>query len=74
MVTVAKDKDVMRRLLREAVRNKRGLDKKMEVMRIKVRVDGGEKKEVEILLPALLLNSHTEWYMPRLVQVTITDL
>ena len=71
MVIVAKDKDVMRRLLREAVRITRGLDKKMEVMKIKLRVDGGEEKEVEILLPTLLLNSHAEWYMPRLVQVTI---
>ena len=43
-------------------------------MKIKLRVDGEEEKEVEILLPTLLLNSHTEWYMPRLVQVTITDL
>ena len=73
MVIISKDKDVMRRLLREAIRIKRAVDGKEEVMRVKLRVQGQEE-ETEIKVPILLLNSHTEWYMPRLVQVSITDL
>ena len=73
MVIVSKDKDIMRRLLREAIRIKRALDKKEEVMRVRLRVQG-EVEEIEISVPILLLNSHTEWYMPRLVQVSITGL
>ena len=73
MVIISKDKDVMRRLLREAIRIKKALDKKEEVMKVRLRVQG-EEEEVEIMIPILLLNSHTEWYMPRLVQVSITDL
>ena len=52
---------------------KRALDGKEEVMRVRLKVQGQEE-EVEINVPILLLNSHTEWYMPRLVQVNITDL
>ena len=73
MVTISKDKDVMRRLLQEAIRIKKALDKKEEMMKVRLRVQG-EEEEVEIRIPILLLNSHTEWYMPRLVQVSITDL
>ena len=63
----------MRRLLRQAIRIKRALDGKEEVMRVRLKVQGQEE-ELEINVPILLLNSHTEWYMPRLVQVNITDL
>ena len=59
MVIIAKDKDVIWTVLREAVRIKKALDQKEEMMRIKMRV-GGEEENVEIWLPTLLLNSHTE--------------
>ena len=42
-------------------------------MKVRLRVQG-EEEEIEMKVPVLLLNSHTEWYMPRLEQVSITDL
>ena len=73
MVIFSKDKDVMRRLLRETIKTKRTLDKKEEGMKVRLRVQGEEEK-IEISIPILLLNSHSEWYMPRLVEVSVTDL
>ena len=68
MVIISKDKDVIRKHLREAIRINRALDGKEEVMRLRLRVQAQEE-EVEINVPILLLNRHT-----RLVQVNITDL
>ena len=44
IVIISKDKDVMRRLLREAIRIKRALDGKEEVMRVRLKVQGQEEE------------------------------
>ena len=73
MVVVAKDKDVMRRVLREAIRIKAATEGRMEMMKIIIMVEG-EEEEVEIMTPITLLNGRMEWYMPRLIQANIVDL
>ena len=60
-----RDKDPMRRVLREAIRIKRALGgEKMEIVG-----EGGEKKKVAIHL----LNSKREFYLSSIVEVSAAD-
>ena len=75
---VARDKDCLRRIVREAVRIKKVADGKefkiVEVKNTEVEGENTHDRETSIRVPVTLINTKEEWFAPQMTALGVTRL